>query len=72
MLEEKGAIGKIVKFSTVITLYESDRKKEVSVNITLKVNKNCVHIRFVSERKGPCKMCKIIQDDKIIFETRNT
>jgi hypothetical protein len=72
MLKEKGAIGKIVKFSTVITLYESYRKKKVSVNITLKVNKNCVHIRFVSEREGPCKVCKIIQNNKIIFETRNT
>lgn len=39
MLKEEGAVFSIIKFTTVITLYEANREKEVDKNISLKIEK---------------------------------
>ena len=63
---------KIIEFSTVVTLNKSNGKKEVGSYISLEVKKNSVYIRFVTQGKGPNKVGKIIEDNKIIFKAGDT
>lgn len=60
MVKKEGVIFNIIKFTTIITLYEANREKEVHRNISLKIEKEGVNVGFVAERKGPDKVCEII------------
>jgi hypothetical protein len=59
-LKEKVSIFKVVEFSSIVTLNKSYGKKEVNGNVSLKVEKYRVNIRFVLQWKNSSKMCKII------------
>ena len=60
VVKKEGMIFNIIKFTTIITLYEANREKEVHVDVSLKIEKGKVNIGFVTERKGPDRVCKII------------
>ena len=60
VVKKEGMIFNIIKFTTIITLYEANREKEVHGDVSLKIEKENVNVRFVAERKDPRKVCKII------------
>jgi hypothetical protein len=72
MGEKENFIGSIIKFVTIITLNKSHKKTTVHESILLKVCKDCVNIQLGTERKGPNIVQIIINNNKMIFETRNT
>ena len=68
-MEKKVPVLKVVRFFTIVTLYKFNWKKEVGSDISLKVNKNGVDIRFVAQGKSPNKVGEIIENNKIILKT---
>jgi hypothetical protein len=72
MGEEKVAVGYVVKFFSVVTLYKSNGQTKVSLDILTKIKKYVVHFGFSTERKRPNIMRLTIQDNKIIFVAQNT
>ena len=60
VVKKEGTIFNIIKFTIIITLYETNREEEVHRDVSLKIEKENVNIGFVAERKGPDKVCKII------------
>jgi hypothetical protein len=70
--EEKGVVGYVVKFFSVVTLYKSNEQTKVSLDVFTKIKKYVVHFGFSTERKCPNIMRVIIQDKKIIFVSQNT
>ena len=60
VVKKECTIFNIIKFTTIITLYEANREKEVHGDVSLKIEKESMNVGFVAERKGPDKVCKII------------
>ena len=48
MLEKEVSIFKVVKFFAIVTLNKFDWEEEVGSDVSLKVNKSGVNIRFVA------------------------
>ena len=65
-------ISKVVKFTTIITLYESYREEKVDRDIVLKGKEYIMNVGFVSSKKSPNIMSKIIKNHKITLKTRYT
>ena len=59
MLKEEITVFKVVKFTAIVALDETNRKKEVNGNVSLEIEKKGVDIGFISQRKGPYKVCII-------------
>jgi hypothetical protein len=72
MGEENGAVGYIVKFFSVVTLYKLNGQTKLSLYILTKIKKYVMHFGFSTKRKCPNIIRVIIQDNKIIFVARNT
>ena len=60
MVKKEGAIFNIIEFTTIITLDEANREKEVYRDVSLKIEKEGVNVGFVAERKSSDNVCKII------------
>jgi hypothetical protein len=60
VLKEEISISKVMKLTTIITLNEGYRQKQVDGNIALKVKKNIMNIGFVTKGKRPDKVSIII------------
>lgn len=61
----------IVKFTAIIALQVFERSSEVSVNVSMKMCKDRVNIRFDTQGKSPYVMSVIIYEHKVIFVARN-
>ena len=72
VVKKKFVVASVVEFSSIVTLQKMNGKRKMSVDITLKINKQAMHVRFVANGKGPYVVRIIIHEYKIIFETRHT
>ena len=64
--------GGVNELSTVIGLEEHDREVELCACISYKVNKNITGVGFTMKGESPHKMREIIDNDKVIFQSRIT
>ena len=64
--------GRVNKLGTIVGLEGHDREVELCACIGDKVDKNITCVGFPVMGKRPHKMSKIINNDKVIFETRIT
>jgi hypothetical protein len=65
IVEEKGVRGRVVELATVITLEGTNRTSELGGD-----QEGVECIRLQSPRKSPNKMRKVIQNDQVVFVTR--
>ena len=72
MGEEVKVHGAIVEFATVVTLDTPDSGGELSVDVRKEIAEHVKSIGLVTKGKSPQVMCEIIENNKIIFTTRNT
>lgn len=70
--EKEGSILVVGKFTSVVALNVFDGEREVCVNVSVKVQKKLRNISFGLKRKCPDIMGKIIQDNKVKLQARNT
>ena len=72
VLEKKVPIWKVIKLFAIVTLNKFYGKEKVGSDISLEVKKNGVDIRFVAQGKGPNKVGKIIENNKVILKAGDT
>ena len=71
-MKKKITVASIVQFMSIVTLKKTNRKGEMSLHISLEVDKHGVHVRFETKRKSPYEMRVVIHDYKIEFKSRDT
>jgi hypothetical protein len=69
---EKGADGGVVELLAVVSLEGEDGATELHRHIRIKGGECRGDIRFLTKRKSPDKVRKIIENNEIIKKTRMT
>ena len=64
--------GRVNKLGSIVGLEGHDGEVELCACVSYKVNENITGVGFPVKWEGPHKMRKIINNDKVIFETRIT
>lgn len=70
MAGEKGVDGVVNKLRPIICLECFGLGAKLCLSVSNELDKMAMDFRFVTQWKCPAIMCKIINEDKIVFETR--
>jgi hypothetical protein len=65
--QEEGPGGRVVKLTSVVTLYSFDSAAGLSSNISKKIGQGGEGVRFLFKRKNPQIMSEIIKNDQVVF-----
>jgi hypothetical protein len=71
MAGEEGSSSQINKLSPVVSLNGFRCGAKLCLSAGNELNNVAVHLRFLSKRKRPPIMRKIIQQNKIVFKSRD-
>jgi hypothetical protein len=71
MGHQEGGVGIVNELRAIVNLETLHRKTELGACIGHKLNYVLVDLRLASERKGPAKVWVVVQNQKIVGETRD-
>jgi hypothetical protein len=70
--KEEGVSGGVVKLMSIVALDTPEGTTELRGHISEKVRERGERVRLMAQRKGPRVISTIIQNNQIIFISRNT